>query len=86
MPPPTASKHHAHATDLSLELLPYLLVFMIGVCFVLFGYARRKKIILCLDIREYNISYLGPDYYNDYFAADVMPQHEADRQGRKEKE
>ena len=30
--------------------------------------------------------YLGPDYYTDYFAADVMPQHEADRQGRKEKE
>ena len=26
----------------SLELYPYLLVFFIGVCFVLFGYARSN--------------------------------------------
>ena len=84
MPPPTASKHHG--TDFSLELLPYLLVFMIGVCFVLFGYVRRKKHILCLNAISYISYILGPDYYADYFTPDVRPQHETDRQGRKEKE
>ena len=42
--PPTVSKHRGTIIDnFANEFLPYVLVFLIGVCFVLFGYVRRKK-------------------------------------------
>ena len=42
------------------------------------------------NFSEYNLYYMyysGPEYYADYFTADVVsPQHEADKPGRKEKD
>ena len=39
MPP---NIYNQNIGNLTYEILPYMIVFCIGVCFVIFGYARSK--------------------------------------------